>query len=201
MMKNINNNAYNKEDGKILIDIARKTIEDRLNSQTTKSDEEIINEKFLVKRGTFVTLKSNGELRGCIGNIEPSESLIEGVRHNAINAAFNDHRFASVTDNELSEIDIEISILTEPKLLVFKDYKELISILRPNIDGVIIRKGNAGATFLPQVWEQLPTTEIFLSHLCNKAGLISNAWKEPEMEVYIYQVQYFEESSYKSSDN
>ena len=192
------NNSFNEEDGKILTGVARKVIEDKLNSQKTYKNEALdkafTNEKFLVQRGIFVTLKSNGQLRGCIGNIDPTESVIEGVVQNAINAAFNDHRFQSLTIKELDSIDIEVSILTKPKLLEFKDDKDLIQSLRPNIDGVIIRKGSAGATFLPQVWEQLPDVNDFLSHLCNKAGLMANAWKDSKIDVYTYQVQYFNES-------
>jgi len=93
----------------------------------------------------------------------------------------------------LDRTEIEVSILTEPLLLEFLDCQDLIQNLHVNVDGVIIRKGHASATFLPQVWEQLPKPEEFLSHLCMKAGLASDAWKDPEVEVLTYQVQYFEE--------
>jgi AMMECR1 domain-containing protein len=77
---------------------------------------------------------------------------------------------------------------------VYRDTQELIQKLRVNVDGVIIRKGHTSATFLPQVWEQLPGPEDFLTHLCMKAGLPSDAWLDPELEVSTYQVQYFEEN-------
>jgi AmmeMemoRadiSam system protein A len=93
----------------------------------------------------------------------------------------------------LDRTQIEVSILTEPLPLAYQDSQDLIQKLRVNVDGVIIRKGHASATFLPQVWEQLPQPENFLNHLCMKAGLPADAWKDSELEVLTYQVQYFEE--------
>ena len=90
-------------------------------------------------------------------------------------------------------LSIEVSILSEPRQLYFREASELLKKLRPHIDGVILRKGAASATFLPQVWEQLPQPRDFLAHLCLKAGLASDAWQHSELEVSIYQVQHFEE--------
>ncbi|MBW2564549.1 MAG: AmmeMemoRadiSam system protein A, partial [Deltaproteobacteria bacterium] len=98
-----------------------------------------------------------------------------------------------LTADEFGHVDIEISILTKPQPLIYTDYSDLLSKLRVNIDGVIIRKGRAGATFLPQVWKQLRQPDIFLSHLCAKAGLSADSWKNTKLEVLTYQVQYFEE--------
>ena len=133
-------------------------------------------------------------MRGCIGNLTANEPLSEGVRRNAINAAFHDPRFPPLTDKELDEVDIEVSILTEPQPLDYVDGEDLLTRLRVDVDGVIIRKGHASATFLPQVWEQLPDPEEFLGHLCMKAGLSSDAWRQNKLDVLTYQVQYFEES-------
>ena len=120
--------------------------------------------------------------------------MLEGVRRNAINAAFHDPRFSRLTKDELERTEIEVSILTEPQLLAYRDGQDLIQKLRVNVDGVIIRKGYASATFLPQVWEQLPEPADFLSYLCRKAGLSSDAWQSSKLEVLTYQVQYFEET-------
>jgi len=119
---------------------------------------------------------------------------LEGVKRNAVNAAFHDPRFSPLSKDELDRTEIEVSILTEPQPLAFRDGQDLAQKLRAHVDGVIIRKGHASATFLPQVWEQLPGPEDFLSHLCLKAGLPSEAWKNSELEVLTYQVQYFEEN-------
>ena len=90
-------------------------------------------------------------------------------------------------------MEIEVSILSEPKPLEYEDGKDLIAKLRVNIDGVILRKGYHSATFLPQVWEQLPKPEDFLSHLCRKAGLAADAWRTSKPEISTYQVEYLEE--------
>ena len=119
--------------------------------------------------------------------------ILEGIQRNALNAAFNDPRFPALTVPELEEAEIEISILTSPHGLQYKGGDDLLAKLRPDIDGVIISKGPARATFLPQVWEQLPRTEDFLAHLCRKAGLSSEAWRQDELDVATYQVQYFHE--------
>lgn len=145
------------------------------------------------KRGVFVTLHKKGRLRGCIGNIEPVKTLVQGVRENAVSAAFKDSRFSPLALDELDLIDIEISILTKPERLVYKGAKELISSLAPGIDGVILEKDHHRATFLPQVWNQLPEPEEFLTQLCMKAGLSSSEWEKSGLNVYTYQVQSFGE--------
>lgn len=183
---------HTKKQGKALVALATKTIFERLGMEAPDPEIDVDNEKdFQAKRGIFVTLTINGELRGCIGSLTPDEAIITGVRRNAINAAFHDPRFPALTKEEAMQMEVEVSILTEPQPLAYKDSKDLVEKLCPDIDGVIIKKGLARATFLPQVWEQLPTREEFLSHLCNKAGLPGNAWEQPGLEVLTYQVQYF----------
>jgi AmmeMemoRadiSam system protein A len=183
-----------KAQGEYLLLEARKTIQERLSGKKgiprgTKDLPAVFNEK----RGTFVTLTTRGNLRGCIGHIIPRESLIEGIRENAVNAAFRDPRFGPLTQDEWKNVHIEISILTEPKPLTYTDGRDLLNKLRPGIDGVIIKKGFHQSTFLPQVWEQLPDKKAFLKHLCLKAGLGGNAWETGDLEVSTYQVQAFEE--------
>jgi AmmeMemoRadiSam system protein A len=183
-----------EEEGKYLLFVARKTIQEALIERNTKEPSPSVESpKYLERRGTFVTLTVDGALRGCIGHIIPQESLIEGVRINAINAALHDPRFRPLSRNELQKIRIEVSILTEPEPLSFSDANDLSMKLRPGIDGVILKKSFHQATFLPQVWEQLPDKSSFLSHLCMKAGLDGDAWKKERIDVYIYQVQAFEE--------
>jgi AmmeMemoRadiSam system protein A len=143
--------------------------------------------------GTFVTLKIKGALRGCIGNLSPAGPVAESVRCNAISAAFHDSRFAPLTPLELENVEIDISVLSQPQTLEYRDGADLTSKLRPGIDGVILKLGSAGATFLPQVWDQLPSPELFLGHLCMKAGLADTAWQDSHPEIEIYQVQSFEE--------
>jgi len=196
-----NNDSYmqfTQEQGRALVRLARKTIMEKLGQKMNKNDSDsldlaLADSVFQTRRGTFVTLKINGRLRGCIGNPGARESVLAGVRENALKAAFHDFRFRPLSDKELGRVDIEVSILTEPQPLEYLVSADLVARLRPNIDGVIIRKGSAGAIFLPQVWDQLPGPEEFLSHLCAKAGLSPNAWRNTRLDVLTYQVQYFEE--------
>jgi AmmeMemoRadiSam system protein B/AmmeMemoRadiSam system protein A len=182
------------QQGRALLQIARKTIAERLGLESVNvaSDTEK-DPAFQDHRGTFVTLTIDGQLRGCIGNLGAGESILSGVKQNAINAAFHDPRFAALTPDEYPSINIEISILTEPQPLAYGNSSELLPKLRVNVDGVILRKKNRSATFLPQVWKQLPRPEQFLSHLCMKAGLAADAWEKEHLDILTYQVQYFEE--------
>jgi len=177
--------------GKTLLQLARQTIAGRLGSAT--EPEALQDSAFTAEYGTFVTLKIKGALRGCIGNLLPSGSVAEGVQRNAISAAFHDGRFSPLTATELEQVEIDISVLSQPQLLEYEDGADLIGKLRPGIDGVILQLGGAGATFLPQVWEQLPAPELFLGHLCRKAGLVDTAWKNSHPKIETYQVQCFEE--------
>jgi len=186
--------SLNEEQGQILVKLARQTIEERLDKRSIKVDPDSMRDSaFKEKRGTFVTLTINKQLRGCIGNLDSTNSIVDGIERNAINAAFRDPRFPALKADELDRVDIEVSILTEPQPLEYRDSNDLLSKLRVNVDGVILRKGSASATFLPQVWEQLSQPEAFLSHLCTKAGLRADTWKKGKLEILTYQVQYFEE--------
>ncbi len=135
-------------------------------------------------RGCFVTLTSKGDLRGCIGYIEPIKPLYLAVMENAENAALKDPRFPPVTVNELSGIKVEVSVLTKPQPLEFSTPDELLKKLVPGVHGVILRKGFYQSTYLPQVWEQLPDKLKFLEQLSLKAGMPRDGWKTSEVRVY-----------------
>lgn len=140
------------------------------------------------KLSCFVTLTINGNLRGCIGHTESTQPLYKDIVENAVGAAFQDFRFSSLTKDEFEDVAIEVSVLTTPQKLDFNGPDDLLNKLRPNIDGVIIKLGRRGATYLPQVWEQLPDKKEFLSSLCQKAGLLPDDWQRPELKVSVYQV-------------
>jgi len=187
-----------KEDGTLLLKIARKNILGKFGkkSDVPRSLKTSVSSLVLKeKRGTFVTLHKKGNLRGCIGNIDPDKTILQGVMDNARQAAFNDSRFSPLSYEELKDTHIEISILTPPEKLDYTDAKDLVAKLRPHIDGVMIKKQYKSATFLPQVWEQLKDPEIFLTHLCSKAGLPRDEWKSCDLEVLVYQVQSFQDKS------
>lgn len=142
---------------------------------------------------SFVTLTRRGELRGCIGALEPYQPLVEDVREHAVAAALQDYRFPPVQPEELSEIEIEISRLTRPENLEYASPEDLVQKLRPHVDGVILRDGLHRATFLPQVWEKLPDPAEFLSHLCLKMGASPDLWQRKRLVVQVYQVEDFAE--------
>ena len=119
------------------------------------------------------------------------QSLVKGVEENAINAAFKDPRFSPLSIEELSDIDLEVSVLTVPRKLTYKDPEDLKDQLKPGIHGVILSSGWRSSTFLPQVWDQLPDPELFLGHLCEKAGLHKECWRDPETKIEVYDAIYF----------
>ena len=182
-----------KKQGAALVQLARKTIFERLGLKAENPEIDFENDPVLQERaGTFVTLTIDGALRGCIGSLTADESIISGVKRNAVNAAFQDPRFPPLTKDEAGRMAVEVSILSEAQPLAYKNPKDLLAKLTPRVDGVIIQKGLARATFLPQVWEQLPDKDTFLEHLCTKAGLPPNAWEHQDLNVFTYQVQSFE---------
>jgi AmmeMemoRadiSam system protein A len=184
---------FSPRDKEGLLRLARSAIKARLVEGAEVKRPELTSPAMLEQRGCFVTLHKKGQLRGCIGSIEPVSPLVECVEENAQNAAFRDPRFPALGQKELSEIDIEVSVLTVPKPLVFKDGKDLKHQLRPLVHGVILSRGFKRSTFLPQVWKQLPDKEDFLKHLCLKAGMSSTAWKDTKTEVKTYEAEVFGE--------
>ncbi|MEE4136061.1 MAG: AmmeMemoRadiSam system protein A [Desulforhopalus sp.] len=137
----------------------------------------------------FVTLHLAEKLRGCIGHLEPVGPLWQSVRDNAINAAFHDSRFAPLSTEELTRVRLEISILSKPRQCSYRNPEELLDLLQPDKDGVILRSGRSGATFLPQVWQQLPDPALFLGQLCRKAGLPENTWQQGGVQILTYRVE------------
>lgn len=183
----MNKNGYTIEEKKTLLKLARDAIGDYL-SKGGPGNYPVSTDKFKEPRGVFVTLHKHSELRGCIGYIEPIKPLHQAVIDNAINSAFQDPRFEPVTVKELTDIEIEISVLTPPAEI--KGPEEFIV----GKHGIIIRKGFYNAVFLPQVApEQGWTREETLSHLCMKAGLQADEWKKPGMRFFVYTADVFSE--------
>lgn len=175
---------------KELLKLARNAIESYFSKKELKVSPEII-KKYSEKKACFVTLTKNNQLRGCIGSLQPRQELYKDVIDNARNAAFQDPRFSPMEKSELDKIKIEISVLSIPKKLEFKDDKDLLKKLTKK-EGVIIKKEFYSATYLPQVWKELKDKEEFLSSLCMKAGLSEDAWKE-KIEVFTYSVEIVKE--------
>jgi AmmeMemoRadiSam system protein A len=141
------------------------------------------------ERATFVTLTIDGQLRGCIGALEAHRALISDVTGNARAAAFSDPRFQPLSPAEFARTAIEISILSPPEPLGTRERQELLTMLRPEVDGLIIESSGRRATFLPSVWKSLPQPTDFLAHLLAKAGLPGNLEK---MQAWRYTTESFE---------
>ena len=140
-------------------------------------------------RATFVTLERGQQLRGCIGMLEAVRPLAEDVAENAFAAAFCDRRFLPLADHELADLELHISVLSPPEEMNFSSEQDLLEQLRPKIDGLILEEGRQRATFLPSVWESLPTAVQFLQHLKQKAGLPAKYWSDT-IKAYRYTAEY-----------
>lgn len=137
---------------------------------------------------SFVTLQIHQQLRGCIGSLQAHQPLALDVADNAFSAAFRDPRFPSLQSQEVAELHFHISVLSETTAMTFADEADLLTQIRPGIDGLVLEDGIHRGTFLPSVWEQLPSKEAFLSHLKQKAGLPPRYWS-PTIKVERYTVE------------
>jgi len=183
------------EEQQILLRLAREAMERGVKGEGLPSlDPASLPSSLREEGSSFITLTVRGQLRGCIGSLEPYQSLAEDVREHAIAAALRDPRFPPVAEAELSGIQIEVSCLTRPTPLEYEDANDLLSKLCPSVDGVIVREGSSRrATFLPQVWEKIPDPADFLNNLCYKMGVEPDLWRSKHLEVLTYQVEEFHE--------
>lgn len=189
------NGLLSPDDRKRLLELAREAMTDAVTGKRKKDiDISSISDPLRQIGASFVTLTIEGDLRGCIGTLEAYQPLYRDVQDHAIQSALEDYRFPPVTAEEIPLISIEISRLTSPVPLPYKKPEELPGLLKPHVDGVILKDGFHRATFLPQVWQQLPEPPIFLSHLCQKMGAAPDLWKRKVLEVSIYHVEEFSES-------
>ncbi len=178
----------------ILLRIAKGAILSELDPNYHFDIEELKNEyPFVKEKGAcFVTLHYNKDLRGCIGSVIAHQSLLQDIIDNAKSAAFSDPRFSSLKIYELSHINLEVSVLTKPERIEYDEYQDLVRKIVPKKDGLIINNNGNQGTFLPQVWEQLSTTELFLEHLAYKANLTPSVYSN-NPTIYRYRVEALEE--------
>lgn len=187
--------TYSAADRKFLLNLARTTLTRvTTNGPLPEVNPKDVPPKLAEKKACFVTLTEQGKLRGCIGHIFPQEPLYRAVEDNAQSAALRDWRFSPVQPGEVDQIKIEISVLTEPQPLPFNSPEDLLGRLQPYNDGVVLKIGSRGATFLPQVWEQISDRVEFLNRLSEKAGCEPSAWRGKDAAVSVYRVEAFEES-------
>ena len=171
-----------------LLTVAKESIACGLkNGQPLPITPQHYSEPLQQTAATFVTLQLDGQLRGCIGTLEEHTSLVQDVAQHAFAAAFQDPRFAPLSEQEFDQIEIHLSILTAPEPLIVESEADLLAKLRPNIDGLVLEEGRHRATFLPAVWQQLSEPKAFLQHLKQKAGLPANYWSNA-LQFERYQV-------------
>jgi uncharacterized protein (TIGR00296 family) len=184
---------FTLNDGKILIELARTSIDTFFSGKTILVPEA---DKFKDKHGIFVTLNLHGELRGCIGFPYAVYPLRRAVIEAARSAAFKDPRFSPVTLKEFRDITVEISVLTEPKRLEVESPEEYLNLIEIGRHGLIIKNAFNSGLLLPQVFtENESTPKEALDMTCQKAGLYEKAWEEEDTEVYIFEAQIFSETN------
>jgi len=172
---------------KFLTDLARFSIEYYLkNKEEPKIEPKKLPKIWTEKGACFVSLYRNERLRGCIGTVLAHQPLYLDLVKNAIGAAFHDPRFEPLKKEELEDLKIEISVLTKPKRLEYKNPDELISFLYDKKPGVMIESMGRRAVFIPKVWEQVRKAEDFLGALCFKAGLPGDFWRVKKLRVWIF---------------
>ena len=186
------NNKYNEENRKQLLNLAKESIQHGLDTgRPLKIDIDQYPPELTKPCATFVTLKKQGQLRGCIGMLEAVRPLAQDIAENAFSAAFRDPRFPPLEKDELDLLEIHLSILSHPEPVTFASEQDLLTQVRPGIDGLILEEGSRRGTFLPSVWQSLPDTRQFLRHLKQKAGLPADYWSD-SLKVFRYTTEYID---------
>jgi len=191
----------NSQLGKELLYIARSAIARELGLPTaaSRTRSAAVEQALQTPGAVFVTLTRQGELRGCVGSLRPVRALVADCAENAVAAAFADNRFPPLRDTEFDQVRIEVSLLGEIHPFACESEQDACERLRPGVDGVILDYRGHRATFLPQVWEQLPDPREFLYALKRKAGLDPHLWN-PEVELAVYEVSHWSENEQAEKD-
>ena len=175
--------GFVSEYGSQILSAARKSLELAVQGKKYRPSRKEYDDHLFDRGAVFVTLSKNGDLRGCIGSLYPHQAIVADVADNAYNAALNDNRFSAINQDELKDIKISVSLLTGYERIDYKDEQHLLSQLRPEIDGIVIRDGNRQGLFLPSVWKQIPDRKDFLNNLKLKAGMSPSFWSN-DIKVY-----------------
>jgi len=169
---------FTRAEKEALLGVAQKAVMSGLRGERLQPELHTYPEQLIEPGASFVTLNKTGQLRGCIGTLEAHQPLVTDVAHNAYAAAFRDPRFPAVQQSELELLEYHLSILSRPEPLPVESEGDLLSRVRPHIDGLIIEEGYRRGTFLPAVWESLPDPAEFVMHLKRKAGLPVDYWSD-----------------------
>ena len=178
--------------GEYLVEIAKKAIEHFIETKEKLEKPDDYPIELDEKLGVFVTLNKNNMLRGCIGDTETIESVSNATIEVAIAAAFYDPRFSAVTKDEFPILDLEVTVLTKPELIVVAHPDQYFEEIEIGRDGLIIQKGYSRGLLLPQVaTEHAFNIEEFLENTCMKAGISADSWMDESCDVYKFQGQIF----------
>ena len=185
---------YATEYGKQLLSAARKSLEFAVRGKKYRPSRSEYDDHLFDRGAVFVTLHKKGELRGCIGSLYPHQAVVADIAGNTYNAALRDGRFSAVTEDELNDIQISVSLLTGYEKINYKDEQDLLSQLLPQVDGLVIRDGDRQGLFLPSVWEQIPERKDFLNNLKLKAGMSPSFWSN-DIKVYRFRTVEIKENA------
>jgi uncharacterized protein len=181
-----------------LLALARASIDSALSNGRTGElvpyTAAPVSPELTARRSSFVTLRRSKELRGCCGTLDAPRPLAEDVWRNAWAAAFNDYRFPPLGAAEWPQVSLHLSLLTMPEPLDVMSEAELLALLRPSIDGLILESETGRATFLPAVWEQIPDPLQFVRQLKMKAGWPAAYWSN-NVRALRYTTESFGEDS------
>lgn len=177
--------SFIAEDRQALLNVARQSVTAGVSGEKYKPKSAEFSSALQDVGASFVTLKIESKLRGCIGTLEAHQPLVVDVASNAYSAAFRDSRFPGLQSSELEMLEFHLSILSKPEPMQVESEEDLLAQMRPHIDGLVIEEGHRRGTFLPAVWESLPDAKEFLKHLKQKAGLPIDYWSD-EIKVSRY---------------
>ena len=175
----------------LLVDIAQLSIRHGIKTGNCPNVEvSAFPHSLRTMRRTFVSVHTNGALRGCVGSLAATNHLVVDVVQNAYRAAHEDKRFKALTEEDLAATDISVSILSTPRPMKFSDEANLVAQIQPDMDGLILQDGQKHAVFLPVVWEQIASPQDFVRHLKNKAGLPLDHWSDT-LQAWLYTTESF----------
>ena len=173
----------------ILLRIAKVAIISKFKDYSFDKEKILQEYPYLDENGAvFVTLNQNENLRGCVGSLQVHRKLFDDIVNNALLAGFHDSRFNPLNEDDLESLTLEVSLLSPSKKLEYNNFDDLKKKVIPFEDGLILKYKQYSGTFLPQVWEQLTTPELFLNHLAQKAGLKPDIY-DFNPEIYRYKVE------------
>jgi len=191
MQMNVEPVRLHKSDRKTLLEVAEQSIAVGLQTRRIIKPELMsYSDPLRHVQASFVTLRTESQLRGCVGSVEASDPLVMDVGHNAFCAAFNNGRYPALTEAEFPNLTIQVTVLSPLKHLITRSLGDVFAQIHPGVDGVVLRLGRQHGMFLPEVWETLQDPVEFFRHLRLKAGLPPERWS-PRIRVSTFQTQRF----------